>query len=320
MSVEHSCKERQEAFQTVAQTQPGSVPYVNQRPIHVRKRFEGQSLGDFLSAFSHYRDAPLRLEQEFQAGLIQVDGKKARLNQLLVAGNIVGVTEENTVEPEINPDLQVLFEDEAILVVHKPSPLPVHPCGRFNKNSLTSLAKLAWPDLHLRVVHRLDANTTGVMVFAKTQAASQALHIAFAAQKVDKAYSVRVHGRPAEVRFEVDAAIEKDASFAGTRELSEEGRAAKTLFEVEQELDDGTTLLVARPKTGRTNQIRLHLHSLGLPIVGDPAYGEKRSLDLGLTSKSLLFLHARSLSFQHPVHEQQVCFTKAHPSWFEQLM
>jgi len=320
MSAGDSCKERQEAFQTVAQTQPGSIPYRNHRPIHVRKRFEGQTLGDFLSAFPHYRDAPSRLEQEFQAGLIQVDGKEAHLTQSLVAGNIVVVTEENAIEPEINPELQVLFEDESILVVHKPSPLPVHPCGRFNKNTLTSLAKLSWPDLHLRVVHRLDANTTGVMVFAKTQGASQALHVDFAEQKVDKAYSVRVHGRPAKNSFEVDAAIEKDASFAGTRELSEEGRAARTLFEVEQELDDGTTLLVARPKTGRTNQIRLHLHSLGLPIVGDPAYGQEPSLDLGLTADTPLFLHARSLSFQHPVHKQWVSFTTEHPSWFEQLI
>jgi len=316
--VDHSLSEREEAFQKVARTQPGSTAYVNRRPIHIRKRVEGQTLRTFLSGFSQYKEDPSRLERDWENGLLMVDGKAPTLDQTLMAGNTLHLTEEDTVEPAIEPGLVVVFEDEALMVVSKPAPMPVHPCGRFNKNTLTSIAREAWSDLRLHPVHRLDANTTGVMVFAKTPSAARALQEAFTHLQVDKAYSVRVHGRPRTATFEVNAAIEKDPSIAGTRELSEEGRAARTLFEVEEELPDGTSLLVARPRTGRTNQIRLHLHSVALPIVGDAAYGTNPSLERGLTSRKPLFLHARSLAFKHPLTQEKVCFSAEVPPWFSE--
>ncbi len=315
MSV--SIQERTEAFQAAATKQPGCTPYDNHRPVFIRKRSAGQSLSSLLKQFPTYRDAPELMSSHLDKGWLLIDDKRPRLNQPLVAGNIVKLVIPNMVEPPIATGLVVHYEDDHILVVSKPAPLPVHPCGRFNRNSVVIITRTAWPDIRIKPVHRLDANTTGLLVFAKTAQAAGFLINEFTAQRVKKVYMARVHGTPDVSRTSIDMPIQQAPSIGGTREIHTQGRAARTDFELCKTLKDGTALLCVRPHTGRTNQIRLHLQNAGLPIVGDVAYGHQPEVHHGLTQPSLrLYLHAHQLTFRHPEHRTTMDFESPIPDDF----
>ena len=311
------CSQRTAAFQKAAAAQPGAGPYDNHRPIFVRKHSAGQTLESLLQKITPYRESPALMAEHIRQGWLLVDEKRPSLEQRLVAGNIIMVVIPDTVEPPIAPELTVLYEDEYLIVVDKPSPLPVHPCGRYNRHSLVLLARTAWPDITLKPVHRLDANTTGVLVFGKTKLAARRLVEEFTAHRVKKEYLARVHGIPEADHFVVDAPIEHTPSAAGTRLISQDGRAAITEFELIDEHSDGTSLLRIRPKTGRTNQIRLHLQSIGLSIVGDDAYAQSPETARGLTQDtSQLCLHAAQITFQHPTLDEPLTFSAPPPSYF----
>jgi len=257
------------------------------------------------------------MQKHVAKGWIQVDKKRPRLNQILVAGNTIDLVIPNTVEPRVGTELNVLFEDDHIMVVDKPSPLPIHPCGRFNRNTLILLARTAWPDVVLKPVHRLDANTTGVLVFAKTVPAARWLVTEFQEHRVQKTYTARVYGSPELPTFTITDPIEAAPSKAGTRKLHKAGRPAVTVVRLLRTLHDGTSVLHVEPKTGRTNQIRLHLNSAGLPIVGDIAYGRAPDTTHGMTDVSTpLCLHAHTLAFRHPQHLETVIFTSDVPGHF----
>jgi 23S rRNA-/tRNA-specific pseudouridylate synthase len=140
----------------------------------------------------------------------------------------------------------------------------------------------------------------------------------FAGGLVDKCYLARVAVHPEGDEFSCDAPISRQASTAGVRLIDENGVDAHTTFEVVERFDDGTALVCARPLTGRTNQIRLHLWSLGMPIVGDPTYGAdgrivaRQSLAVG---DPPMCLHAWKIAFQHPHSGERVAFEAAAPAW-----
>ena len=126
----------------------------------------------------------------------------------------------------------------------------------------------------------------------------------FQAHEIKKTYTVRVHGVPKQQRFTVNEKVKKHCSPGGTREIDDAGQEARTEFELLRVLDDGTSVLHAYPKTGRTNQIRLHLQSIGHPIVGDNAYGVQDDIRGGMTQALIgesLCLHARCLELMHPM-------------------
>ena len=223
----------------------------------------------------------------------------------------------NTVEPPIGTELTVVHEDAQIIVVSKPSPLPVHPCGRYNLNTLVLLAREAWPDITLKPVHRLDANTTGVLAFAKTTDAARWIMTEFKEKRVEKEYLARVHGTPEQDAFIIEAAIEAMPSKAGTRKVGSGGQSARTDVQLSRVFDDGSSLLKVKPLTGRTNQIRLHLLSVGLPIVGDAAYGDRPDMSGGMTqTHTALGLHAHHLRFRHPLDGRWIEFRTEAPGWF----
>ena len=316
MGVDREARSR--AFRAVARTQPGCTPYDNHRPIHVRKHSAGQTLASLLSTVRPYsRDAALMATHR-DAGLLTVDHKKPSLAQVLVAGNIIRMVVPDTVEPPISPDLVVLHEDVDILVVNKPAPLPVHPGGRFNRNTLVWLGREAWPDVTLKPVHRLDASTTGVLVMGKSADAARALVAEFRERRVDKYYLARVRGAPPADVFHVDAPIASAPSLAGMRTVTAEGRAAHTEIRLLRSLPDGTSILEAMPSTGRTHQIRLHLHSVGLSIVGDNAYSGHSDVNGGFTrADQPIGLHAWRIRFRHPTTGRPVEFEAPLPPSFE---
>lgn len=178
-------------------------------------------------------------------------------------------------EPPADRTLDVVYEDDAIRVFNKGAPLAVHPSGRYFKNSLTEILKEVYPKETPRPVQRLDALTTGLIVFAKTKEAAAHLMGEFEQNRVDKEYLALVEGVPSQKSFVVDAPVGKSKGAArAVGYQTRNPKEAVTRFEELSSLN-GRTLLKAFPRSGRTNQIRVHLASVGLPVVNDPVYGQR---------------------------------------------
>lgn len=284
---------------------PGSQPYDNYRPIHIPADADGLRLLDFLSqVFKHVpEESWLRT---CEAGRI-LDSQRlpAPADRRVKGGEQYYHWLPSTVEPEVSRNVQIVYEDEVLIVVNKPAPLPLHPSGRFNRNTLQSFLQQLYAPQKPKPAHRLDANTSGLVVFTRTRRFAGLLQPQFASGEVEKVYCARVLGHPSKDVFESDAPIRQTPGELGSRDIDVEGGApARTEFRVLSRDADGTSLLEVRPKTGRTNQIRVHLWDLGFPILGDPVY--KPGKQLGSTQTlspedAPLCLHSWRLSFRHPL-------------------
>ncbi|MCA9265149.1 MAG: RluA family pseudouridine synthase, partial [Planctomycetales bacterium] len=192
------------------------------------------------------------------------------------------------------------------------------PCGRFNRNSLVYLLNLIYYPQHVRPAHRLDANTTGVVVLSRTAKVAAELQPQFSSGQVRKCYLALVQGHPDGNTFECDAGISPQPLSTGSRIVDSGGRAARTQFTVVERRCNGTSLVRANPLTGRTNQIRVHLWHLGFPIVGDPTYLPAGSLaanqTLGVGAPAMC-LHAWLIQFRYPGSSDTVAFTAPPPIW-----
>jgi 23S rRNA pseudouridine1911/1915/1917 synthase len=237
--------------------------------------------------------------QKIESGKITVNHEKATSHLILKAGWITQHYVNNKIEPWINTDIKLVYEDEDILVINKPSPLPIHPAGRFYKNSLTELLKLAFPSNNYKIVHRIDANTTGLLLLAKHKEIAHQLIKQFENQTIKKEYIALVEGIVQSDSFIIDRHISKHKTLAGSRELDLEGINAQTEITVLNRYEH-TTLLSIKPKSGRTNQIRLHLASIHHPIVGDYGYIDQNYFKNNPMTypDDCLFLHAHLLTLK----------------------
>jgi RluA family pseudouridine synthase len=225
----------------------------------------------------------------------------------------------NVTEPEVNGAIEILHEDEALIVVNKPAPLPMHAGGRFFRNTLQHILNTVYHPQPPRPAHRLDANTTGLVLAGRTRLMAAQLQQQFAQGRVKKTYLARVQGHLTEDEFKCDAPISTDAGEHCSRTVDpHKGMTACTEFRVLRRFADGTTLIEARPLTGRTNQIRVHLWHLGFPVGGDPIYlpgrqfGHTQTLALGA---SPLWLHAAQVKLLHPMDLRPVEFNAPWPAW-----
>jgi UPF0176 protein len=311
-------EQRHAAIRAATTPLPGSVPYDHERPLHIPAACDQKTIVD---AFDHVmphigREAWLQAAQNGR--LTGKDGRPVSADHIVRAGEHYLHHTPAMREPDVDPGIRVLHEDEAILVLNKPAPLPVHVGGRFNRNTLQYILNLVWHPLRPRTVHRLDASTTGVMLLCKTQHFARLVQPQFERGEVGKVYLARVQGHPAQDAFICDAPVSAEAGKLGGRTVDEAGQEAKTEFRVLQRAADGTALVEARPITGRTNQIRIHLWHLGHPILGDAAYlpggqvGETQTLAV---TDPPLCLHAWKLAFNHPLTKQRVEFEAGKPAW-----
>lgn len=228
------------------------------------------------------------------------------------------------IEPEPIP-LDILYEDENLLVINKPAGMVVHPApGRVHRTGTLVNAVLAHvPNLNVGgerrpgIVHRLDKETSGVIVVAKNDMALRALQAQFKQREVEKVYLALVEGEIPVTHGRVEAPIGRDPRHRERMAVVPEhkGRLAITEFTVRKRLP-GCTLIEARPRTGRTHQIRVHMAYIGHPLVGDPVYGHRRKR---LRAPRQL-LHAYRLGFRLPDTGERVTFTAPLPADFEEVL
>ena len=310
---------REETLRRMTTPLPGCVPYDNHRPMKVPAACDGQPLGTALPTM--FPQHPLAYwDPIFAAGRLLDENSKPLTTEYRVrTGERLIHVVPAQLEPAVNNDVRILYEDEALIVVNKPAPLPMHAGGRFNRNTLGYFLKLAYRPQKPRPAHRLDANTTGIVVVCRTQHFASLVQPQFQRGEVTKHYLVKVMGNPALDTFSCDAPISRETGPLGSREAgTDDGRPATTQFTVIRRDDDGTTLLQARPLTGRTNQIRLHLQHLGLPVFGDPLYLANGTLGTTATlstEDAPLCLHAWKIGFTHPAGRQWMTFTADPPAW-----
>ena len=309
--------ERQAAIERVTRPLPGSRPYDNVRPMNVPGRCNHQTLLDFLDHL-HPHFGRDNWQAACDADRIHYQGQPAHAERVVRGGERYEHLLSQVVEPDVAADIRLLHEDESILVIDKPAPLPVHPSGRYNRNTLTHILHEVYRPDRPSPAHRLDANTSGVVVLSRTRAIASRLQPQFEAGEVCKEYLARIHGTPEADTFVCDAAIGKETTLAGARAIVPDGLAAVTEFTVLERMADGTSLVRAIPLTGRTNQIRLHLWHLGYPIYGDPAYlvgGRSGNRQTLAVDDPPMCLHAEKLTFNHPLSGERVTYCSPPPDW-----
>ncbi len=264
----------------------------------------GERLDVYLARAAGARAAAQRL---IAAGRVLVDGEPRAKRHTVAAGERVTIAPADGAPAPDVPDAPyaVAYEDEHLLVIDKPAGVVVHPARGHEAGTLAqALAGRAAGGEDPRragIVHRLDRDTSGLLVVARTEPAHAALKEQLRRREITREYLALVEGRPAARAGTIDAALGRDRRIR-TRVSTDtdEPRPAVTHFEVEQPLT-GFTLLRVRLETGRTHQIRAHLLAIGHPVAGDRDYG--RSGLLGLTRQ---FLHAERLAFRHPVTGEPV--------------
>jgi 23S rRNA pseudouridine1911/1915/1917 synthase len=265
---------------------------------------EGTRLDAFLAGPLGSRARAQRL---IEAGAVLVDGRSAPKRHRVAAGEVVSVEEpeEAPAGDVADAPYAVAYADEHLLVVDKPAGVVVHPARGHRAGTLVqALAGVAAGGedaARAGIVHRLDRDTSGLLVVARSEAAHRALRAALQARAITREYLVLVEGRPPARTGTIDAPLGRDRRVR-TRMSTDTDvpRAAITHFEIERALAR-TTLLRVRLETGRTHQIRAHLRAIGHPVVGDPEYGTPGRLGL-----ERQFLHAARLAFRHPLTGEPV--------------
>lgn len=312
---------RHEVIRQLANPLPGSQPYDHFKPVNVPADSDGSTIVEALSRVVKSVSAE-EWERKCAEGLVHTaDRVPVTATHRVKSGERYLHRKPAVIEPAVNMDVRILYEDEALVVVSKPAPLPIHSGGRFYRNTLQWLLYDVYSPQKLRPAHRLDANTTGVQVFTRTAHFAARVQDQFARMEVEKVYLVRVNGHPGADTFACDAPISNEPGKLGSRSVDlDGGLLSHTDFRVLRHFPDGSSLLEARPRTGRTNQIRIHAAHLGWPVVGDPAYlagsevGDVQTLSLDAPP---LCLHAAQIAFKHPVSYQPVTFTAPPPAWAE---
>ncbi|WP_159499627.1 RluA family pseudouridine synthase [Microbacterium sp. 18062] len=254
---------------------------------------------------------------------VTLDGRAMGRSDRLRAGGWLSVEWTPRREPEVIPvavpDLGIVYDDDDIVVVDKPSGVAAHPSiGWEGPTVLGALAaagfRIATTGAAERqgVVHRLDVGTSGLMVVAKTESAYTALKRAFKEREVEKIYHTVVQGHPDPLAGTIDAPIGRHPSHSWKFAVRPEGKDSVTHYET-LEAFPGASLLEVHLETGRTHQIRVHMAAHRHPCVGDPLYGADPTLStrLGLTRQ---WLHAHELSFTHPSSGEWATFGSPYPA------
>lgn len=289
-----------------------------------------RALADALPAFSRERLKALMLSGAVQTA----DGKRVTPSQKVAGGETLVVTVPTATPADAMPQeiaLDIVYEDSDLIVIDKPAGLVVHPAaGNFDgtlvnallhhcAGQLSGIGGVARPG----IVHRIDKDTSGLLVAAKTDLAHEGLARQFAVHSVGRLYAAVVAGRPIPPAGRIEGAIGRHPRHRKKMDIVADGRGkhAVTHYRTLQPLKDAA-LVECRLETGRTHQIRVHMASIGHPLLGDPLYGRARPGHRD-TLRSLNFgrqaLHAKSLQFVHPRTQEKLAFESPIPTDIQEL-
>lgn len=288
--------------------------------IQVQPEESGQRLDRLLS--DRLQTPRNQIQQWIRAGRVSTAGRSAKSSHLVVGGESFQIDPPTRdlaqgIEPETG-DLDILFEDSDLILLDKPADLVVHPGAGRDRGTLVHRLLSRFPEIDQvggpgrpGIVHRLDKDTSGLMVIARSPRAYEELTRAFAERRVDKRYLALVYGETKEPSGRIDAPIGRHPTRRKEMAVRPNGRPALTLFRCLGS-SSGISVLELDLATGRTHQIRVHLKSIGHPLVGDPLYGEARWKGLAKSIQGPLrdfprpALHSWRLAFEHPVHHSPV--------------
>jgi 23S rRNA pseudouridine1911/1915/1917 synthase len=281
--------------------------------LRVPPEAAGERLDQFLAAHVGSR---AQAQRRIQAGAVSLDGAPARKNDRLRGGETIEVAQEAIEAPaEMGPDADfaIAYEDADLLIVDKPAGVVVHPAGPHRSGTLSqalqSRGSAGGESWRPGIVHRLDRDTSGLLVVAKSEEAHRRLKAALAAREIVREYVALVEGHPPARSGTIDAAIGRDRR-ARTRMSvdTDTPREARTHFELEEALAQASLLRV-RLETGRTHQIRAHFRAIGHPVCGDPEYGTP-----GRYGLRRQFLHAARLELAQPFSGDPIAVTSPLPA------
>ncbi|AIF43828.1 RluA family pseudouridine synthase [Virgibacillus sp. SK37] len=258
------------------------------------------------------------------SNLVKVNGENVKANYKCQAGDVIEWTVPQTEPLNIqaeNIPLNIVYEDSDLLVVNKPKGMVVHPSAGHQSGTLVNALLYHCNDLsgingveRPGIVHRIDKDTSGLLVIAKNDIAHTHLSEQMAAKTIERKYEAIVHGEIAHETGLIDAPIGRDPKDRQKMSVVDNGKPAVTHFHVLQHFPD-YTYIECQLETGRTHQIRVHMKYIGYPLVGDPKYGPRKTMDIGGQA-----LHAKKLGFTHPITKDWLEFEIEAPDQFTEVL
>jgi len=267
------------------------------------------------------------VQRLLREGRVLVNGRVAKASDVPSPGDLITMAlapsaeEAPVAPPTVIPRFAIVYEDDDLLVVDKPAGVVVHPGAGHQGGTLVDALLAYRPDLaradvdpqRLGIVHRLDRDTSGLMVVAAHRSAQLALQAMFRARQVHKVYLALLRGHLTPERGAIEAAIGRSSKDRQKMAIRQEGgRPARTEYTVREFLG-GATFVEAMPLTGRTHQLRVHFGSIGHPIIGDRTYGRGTEKLSPLVTAPRQFLHAWRLAFAHPTSGAELSFVSPLP-------
>lgn len=283
----------------------------------------GQRIDKFLSE-SNDAWSRSQLQDWIKEDLVKVNDKVIKSNYKVKLNDHIIVTEKEVVEADIQPedlDLDIYYEDDDVAIVYKPKGMVVHPSpghytGTLVNGLMYQIKNLSGINGEIRpgIVHRIDKDTSGLLMVAKNDIAHRGLVEQLMAKSVKRKYTALVHGNIPHDYGTVDAPIGRNKNDRQAMAVVDDGKEAVTHFNVIEHFKD-YTLIECELETGRTHQIRVHMKYIGYPLVGDPKYAPKRTLDIGGQA-----LHAGVIGFEHPVTHEYIERSTNLPNDFKDLL
>lgn len=264
-----------------------------------------------------------QLQKWIEDGNVTVNGEKVKPKYKLVVGDRVVVQPEKPQKIDLEPEnipLDIVYEDDDVIVVNKPQGMVVHPAPGHPNHTLVNALLYHSPlstingEFRPGIVHRIDKDTSGLLMIAKNDLAHRSLAAQLKAKTNEREYVALVHGVIKEERGTIDAPLGRSKKDRKKQAVVEDGRHAVTHFKVLERFQH-YTLVSCRLETGRTHQIRVHMKYIGHPLAGDPLYGPRKTLP-----GNGQYLHARLLGFKHPRTGKQMTFTSPLPEYFQKMI
>ncbi|MDW4342163.1 RluA family pseudouridine synthase [Staphylococcus saprophyticus] len=283
----------------------------------------GQRIDKLLPEY-HSEWSRTQIQDWIKASLVKVNDQVIKSNYKTKMNDHIVVTEKETVEADIQPEnlnLDIYYEDDDVAIVYKPKGMVVHPSAGHYTGTLVNglmyqMKNLSGINGEIRpgIVHRIDKDTSGLLMVAKNDVAHRSLVDQLVNKTVTRKYVALVHGNIPHDYGTVDAPIGRNKNDRQSMDVVDDGKEAVTHFNVLEHFNK-YTLIECQLETGRTHQIRVHMKYIGYPLVGDPKYGPKKTLDIGGQA-----LHAGIIGFEHPVTHEYIEKSTALPEDFEQLL